>query len=150
MQSLHPYQYMRSQRIEIAPSDSLSYSVSRYGEDDDVRYAFGVCGKAEREHIGVAEIDLAWLGVVFHIVVTSEQEDGSRYADIYAVRDDAADVKKIAKQIVVAHMQEHGENMVNMLETIHQASREQGHLEVVKHTVNAMDNKPSLSWGNAD
>lgn len=149
MQSLHPYQYMRSQRIEIVPSDTLSYSVSRYGEDDDVRYAFGVCGKADREHIGVAEIDLAWLGVVFHIVVTSESET-SRYGDIYVARDEVAEVKGVAKEIVVQYMKDHAESMVDMLETIHQASREQGHLEVVKHTVNSMVNKPSLSWGNSE
>ena len=104
MRSLHPYKYMRSQRIDIMPSDSLSYSVSRYGEDHDVRYAFGTCGKVEREHIGVAEVDLAWLGVVFHVVVTSEQENG-RYGDLYTSRDEVETIKNITKEIVVAHIQ---------------------------------------------
>lgn len=144
MQHLHPYHYMRPQRIEMVPAAKLSYSVSRYAEDQDIRFGFGVCGKADRDHIQVAEIDFAWLGVVFHIVVTSEQNGGA-YTAVHAARDTIVNVKQIAKELVVKYIQEEPERTVSLLETIHAASREQGHLEVLKHTLSAMENKPNLS-----
>ncbi len=143
MKKVHPYQHMRPRRIDIVPSDNLSYTVSRFDEDDDIRYGFGNCGKVEREHIEIVEIDLSWLGVVFHIVTTSEHAPGE-ITLIKAAKRDIGAVKDVAKQLVMQYLHQHPKEFEKTLEIIHDASREQGHLEVIKHTAAAMNSPINL------
>jgi len=137
MQKVHPYHHMRPRRIEIAPRKPLSYSVNRHAEDQDIRYGFGHCGKTDNNHVQVAEIDYAWLGVVFHVVVTSDQP-GSPFAALDKDKDNTESIKQSTQKIIVQFLLDNPDTMPNVLATIHEASREQGHLEVIKHTVSAM------------
>ncbi len=138
MEKVHPYRHMRPRRVEIAPADPVSYSASRYAEDQDIRYSFGHCGRTARQHIQVVEIDYAWLGVVFHIVVTSEKKN-EVFTALEQAKDDVASFKQVTKDIILKFLLGNPDRLPQILETIHEASREQGHLEVVKHTVGAMD-----------
>ncbi|MFT5084595.1 MAG: hypothetical protein ACI9Y1_002650 [Lentisphaeria bacterium] len=143
MKKVHPYRYMRPRRIEITPGESLSYGINRHGEDQDIRFGFGLCGKAERENIDVLEIDYAWLGVVFHVVITGEEE-GSAFNAIHLAKNDLATVKQLTRDVVLKHLLEHPRKLSHTLETIHEASREQGHLEVIKNTLSGMNSNLDL------
>lgn len=144
MKKVHPYQHIRPRRVDVMPSEDLSYNVGRYAEDHDIRYSFGRCGKAEREHIQVVEIDFSWLGVVFHIVSTSECHH-SPVAAITLAKDDIETVKDLAKQVIIRHLEAHPQKLIHILETVHEASREQGHLEVIKNALGSMSVKVDLS-----
>lgn len=142
MKKVHPYRHMRPRRIEIAFHDQLSYGVSRHGEDQDIRYGFGGSGDQDDESLNIVEIDLAWLGLVFHIVLTGEDQ---AYSDISKHRDDIERVKQLAQSVVLSYMIADSQRLLHILETIHDASREQGHLEVIKNTISAMNVKLDLS-----
>jgi len=130
--------------LKFFPHKKCRITLVSFAEDQDIRYGFGRCGKADREHIHVIEIDYAWLGVVFHIVVSSERVD-SAYNALSLARDDIETVKELSKQIVLRHLSENPKRSRHILETIHEASREQGHLEVVKHTMSEMNMKLDLA-----
>ncbi|PCK08882.1 MAG: hypothetical protein COA42_06925 [Alteromonadaceae bacterium] len=133
---------MRPRRIDILPRDDLSYTVSRYDEDDDVRFGFGTCGKVERQHIDIVEAELAWLGVVFHIVVTSES-DSLAMTQITMAKNDLAAVKDICKHLIIKHLKERPNKLRSVLEGVHEGSREQGYLEIIENALGSID--PTLN-----
>jgi hypothetical protein len=138
MIKVHPYKHMRPRRIDIHADGNPSYTVNRYAEDDDIRFGFGRIDTADEEGgAQIVEIDFSWLGVIFHILATSKDQNSPTKV-IELAKDNIDTVKEIAKKIVVQHLHDHPLKLKHMLEIIHDASREQGHLEVVENTLAAM------------
>lgn len=144
MKKIHPYRHMRPKRIEFSAKENLSYSVSRYAQDQDIRFGFGECGKKDDSDLKVIEIDYAWLGVVFHLLISTDDND-SAYNALNDAKDNLEKVKKIAKEVILESLSRDPNRLLLILETIHEASREQGHLEVIKNTISAMNVTLDLS-----
>lgn len=141
MNPIPHYKYFKPHRVDILPADNLSYSTNRYGEDSEIRYGFGRCSKLDRSHIEVAEVDLAWLGVIFHIVKTSVCEDGW-WGKITAVQDDLEAMKGISREMVLAYFHQHPQRQYRLLEAVYEGGRTEGRLELALGTVRLLD--PSM------
>lgn len=143
MQTVHPYQHIKPRKIDIHSGHQMSFTISRYGEDEEIRFGFGVCGKVERSHIKVVEIDYSWLGVVFNIVSTTECDNGA-VKRIQIVKNDLAAVKAVAREVILEHLQNNPLSLEGALHIIHNGSREQGQLEMIKHSMDSMDTE--IKW----
>lgn len=144
MQKVHPYKHIAPHKIDILSGRNMSYTIDHYGEDEEIRLGFGVCGKVERSHVKVVEVDYSWLGVVFHIVSTSECENGT-VKRIKIVKNDLNAVKAIAREIVLDHITANPLCLEGFLNLIHNGSREQGQLEIIKHSIAAMNTEVDFS-----
>ncbi|GGX54151.1 hypothetical protein [Saccharospirillum salsuginis] len=141
MTTVPHYRYFKPTRIDILPHENASYSTNRIAEDHEIRYGFGHCSRINRSHIEVVEIDLVWLGVVFHIVKTSETDEAG-WAELAAARDDIDAMKRLSRDIVLAFFRDHPERQMSLLERIHQGSFNQGRLDMALGTVRQLD--PSM------
>lgn len=147
MTPIQHYKYFKPLRIDIIPADNLSYSTDRSGEDSEIRYGFGSCSRIDRSHIEVVEIDLSWLGIIFHIVKTSEDEDGW-WARIVAAQDDLTALKNIARDLVLDHFQRCPQRQQRLLEAIFEGGRTHGRLEIALGTVRLLD--PAMDIARAE
>lgn len=141
MNPIPHYKYLKPHRVDILPSETVSYSADRLGEDHEIRYGFGHCSRINRSHIEVVEIDLAWLGVIFHIVKASEPDEAG-WVSLSEARHDIAAMKRISRAIVLDYFREHPDLHQALLERIHEGSRNQGRLEMALGTVRQLD--PSM------
>jgi|TARA_B110000116_G_C16756385_1_gene546056 hypothetical protein len=138
MKNIHPYQHMKPRKVFIHSGHKMSFTISRFGEDDEIRFGFGVCGKVERSHIKVVEIDYSWLGVVFNIVSTSECDNGA-VKRTQIVKNDLSAVKAVAREVILEHLHNNPLGLEGVLNIIHSGSREQGQLETIKNAIDAMN-----------
>lgn len=137
MTPIHHYKYFKPLRIDIIPADNMSYFTDRSGEDEEIRYGFGSCSRISHSHIEVIEIDLAWLGVIFHIVKTSE--DDGWWGRVIAAKDDLPALKDLARNMVLEHFQRYPQRQQRVLEAIFEGGRTQGRLEIALGTVHLLD-----------
>lgn len=144
IEKVHPYKHISPRKIDILSGRNMSYTITPFGGDDDIRFGFGVCGKVERSHIKVVEVDYSWLGVVFHIVSTSECENGT-VKRIQIVKNDLNAVKAVAREIILDHITANPLCLEGFLNLIHDGSREQGQLELIKHSIAAMGTEIDFS-----
>lgn len=138
MKKVHPYRHMRPRRVEVLPASALSYSVNRYADDQDIRFGFGRCEESDDEFTEILEIDYAWLGVVFHLLI-AKSDTASPFDAFSAAKDNLPAFKALAQKVIIKSLVESPARLPHILETIHEASREQGHLEVIKNTMSAMN-----------
>lgn len=132
------YKYFKPLRVDVIPDDSMSYSTDRIGEDSEIRYGFGHCSRINHSHIEVVEIDFAWLGVIFHIVKTSDCED-DWWEAIAAVKEDITAMKAIARDIVLEHFQRNPHRQQRLLEAVFEGGFTQGRLDMALGTVRLLD-----------